>query len=103
MKSRWCAWMLRRPAAVPPEAVGSRQPAVGKSRFRVYSVDAFRAAMERERARVDRNGHCLSVVLVRSGEGNHGALSTEETIQMLVQRARLTGEIGGFDRFGLGL
>jgi lipopolysaccharide/colanic/teichoic acid biosynthesis glycosyltransferase len=103
MKSEWCARRVHRSVAVLQEPVASPRPAMRKSRLRVYSVDEFHAALERERARVDRNGHCLSVVLVPSGGGDDGALSTEETIEMLVQRARLTDEVGWFDRFWLGL
>ncbi len=61
----------------------------------IYSVEQFRAALERERARVDRNGHRIALALIQVGGGTSRA---PRVIDVLKDRLRLTDEAGWFDR-----
>jgi len=69
----------------------------------IYSSDAFRVALERERARAERTGQMFSLVLFRiqNGNGNERAL-LEHLGKVLVQKVRISDEIGWYDENRVG-
>ncbi len=68
----------------------------------IYSVEQFRAALERERARVDRNGHHIALVLIQVG-GSNRTSKAPRVIDVLKDRLRLTDEAGWFDQSRIGV
>ena len=63
----------------------------------IHSSDAFRALIERERARAERTGHIFSLVIFgfNHGKANHAAL-LERLGKVLFQKGRMSDE-GGWD------
>ena len=64
----------------------------------IHSSDAFRAMIERERARAERTGHIFSLVIFgfNHGKANHAAL-LERLGKVLVQKVRMSDEVGWYD------
>jgi lipopolysaccharide/colanic/teichoic acid biosynthesis glycosyltransferase len=67
----------------------------------IYSVEQFRAALERERARVDRNGHHMALALIQVGRSRTS--KAPRVIDVLKDRLRLTDEAGWFDQSRIGV
>ena len=65
----------------------------------IYSTEEFRALLEYERARVDRNGHEFSLIVFDVGKGRHNG----RLMPTIARRVRCTDVIGWFDERGLGV
>lgn len=68
----------------------------------IYSTAQFRAALARERARVDRNGHQIALVLIQVN-GRQRTSKAPRLIDVLKGRLRLTDEAGWFDSSRVGV
>ncbi len=75
----------------------------GNAKAGIHASEAFRAILDRERARADRTGQTFSLVVfrVRNANGNERALLAQLE-KALVQKARISDEIGWFDGNGIG-
>ena len=69
----------------------------------IRSAKEFRAILDRERARVNRNGHEFSLVVFDLGNVNHNSAYTRHLVHVLSQRVRATDEIGWFDKGRIGV
>jgi len=69
----------------------------------IHSVEQFRAAIERERARADRNGHEFSVVLLSTDNPEPDSAQLKYLAQVLAKRIRLIDEAGWFDDKHIGV
>jgi lipopolysaccharide/colanic/teichoic acid biosynthesis glycosyltransferase len=78
-----------------------RRPAAGAPSG-LYSVEQFHLALERERARADRNGHHVCLVLLPV-PARDGTPEWSPFVRTLRARLRLTDEAGWFDRSHLGV
>jgi len=67
------------------------------------SAEEFRGILNRERARVNRNGHEFSLVVFDLGNVNHNSAYTRHLVHVLSQRVRATDEIGWFDKGRIGV
>jgi lipopolysaccharide/colanic/teichoic acid biosynthesis glycosyltransferase len=67
----------------------------------IYPIEQFAAALERERARADRNGHQIAVALipVRPADG----VRTSHLLEVLRHRLRVTDEAGWYDESRVGV
>lgn len=63
----------------------------------IHSAEQFRAILDRERARADRNGHQFSLVLFSTGNPQQNGAQSKHATQVLAKRIRLTDEVGWFD------
>jgi lipopolysaccharide/colanic/teichoic acid biosynthesis glycosyltransferase/GGDEF domain-containing protein len=63
----------------------------------VHSARQFRAILERERARADRNGHQFSMIIFETGNPNQDSPQVQRLAQTLVKRIRSSDEAGWFD------
>lgn len=70
---------------------------------RVCSNKEFRIILEKERARVERNDHKLSLVLFKRERLNTGTAPLQHTIDVIVHRIRSTDEVGWFDNHRIGV
>jgi len=68
----------------------------------IHSVSAFRAILERERCRADRNEHLFSLIVFDVRSDNGRGSPTGLLAQVLVGRVRLTDEVGWYDRQHIG-
>jgi lipopolysaccharide/colanic/teichoic acid biosynthesis glycosyltransferase len=66
----------------------------------LYSPRQFRAALEREQARAERNGHQIALAIVPAGSRDDGAA---HLAQALKSRLRVTDEAGWFDQSRIGV
>jgi lipopolysaccharide/colanic/teichoic acid biosynthesis glycosyltransferase len=69
----------------------------------LHSQETFRALIQRERARVDRNAHVFSLVLFRIDHRRRHPLRTERLVRELMRRRRFTDEVGVLDRDRIGV
>ena len=71
----------------------------------ICSAEKFRAVLNRERARVNRNGHEFSLVVFDLGSVSWDSAHTRHLAHVLSHRVRATDEVGWFDerRIGVGL
>src|SRR5688500_6808595 len=69
---------------------------------RLYSAEQMQAALDRERARADRNGHVFSLLRFSLGSVVHPS-RYEPLILVLQRRLRCTDEIGWLDRGQVGV
>jgi lipopolysaccharide/colanic/teichoic acid biosynthesis glycosyltransferase len=67
----------------------------------IYSISQFAAALERERARADRNGHQISVALIQV-DPSAGARTTH-LLEVLHDRLRVMDEAGWYDGSQVGV
>jgi lipopolysaccharide/colanic/teichoic acid biosynthesis glycosyltransferase len=63
----------------------------------VHSVEQFRAIVERERARADRNGHQFSVVVFDAVGAEANSAEAQHLARVLTKRIRFTDQLGWFD------
>ena len=64
----------------------------------IYSDDAFRAILERERARSERTGHIFSLVLFGFNSGNGTAATTLARLgNDITRKIRKSDEVGWYD------
>ena len=93
--------MLRRPDTTdfkPP------RPARAKRTVRtLLSPPQLNHAMMRESTRVDRKGGMLSLVLFRLSRGGKNSRSAVRLARTILQRIRITDDVGWFDKDHLGL
>jgi lipopolysaccharide/colanic/teichoic acid biosynthesis glycosyltransferase len=68
----------------------------------IYSVAQFAVALERERARADRNGHQISLALMPARHAD-GASPPSRLLEVLKGRLRVTDEAGWYDESRLGV
>jgi lipopolysaccharide/colanic/teichoic acid biosynthesis glycosyltransferase/chorismate mutase len=69
----------------------------------IQSRKSFRVSITRERQRVDRNQHLLSLLLFTIGEQNSNGATAQQLVQLLAERIRLTDEVGWFDSKHIGV
>jgi hypothetical protein len=68
----------------------------------IRSADEFRAILNRERARVDRNGHAFSLVVFDAFDDVKDSSFARHLADVLSRRVRAIDEIGWFDgRIGI--
>ena len=81
---------------------------IGKTQQRAgragpVSIKQFWRTLERERARANRSGCLLSLVVFRFNQANNGEAKLLQLAEVLLHRVRSTDEIGWFDRHSLGV
>ena len=69
----------------------------------LYSTEEFRAILERERARANRNGHEFSLVVFDVSDGKGDSTCAQRIADGLKGRLRATDELGWFDNLRLGV
>ena len=69
----------------------------------IRSPKEFRAILNRERARVNRNGHEFSLVVFDLGNVNHNSAYTRHLMHVLSHRVRATDETGWLDERRIGV
>ena len=69
----------------------------------IRSAQEFRAILNRERARVNRNGHEFSLVVFDLRNVNHNSAYARHVAHVLSHRVRATDEIGWFDEQRIGV
>ena len=69
----------------------------------IRSAKEFRAILDRERARVNRNGHEFSLVVFDLGNVNHNSAYTRHLVHVLSHRVRATDETGWLDERRIGV
>jgi PleD family two-component response regulator len=69
----------------------------------IRSAEEFRAILDRERARVNRNGHEFSLVVFDLRNVNHNSAYARHVAHVLSHRVRATDEIGWFDEQRIGV
>ncbi len=69
----------------------------------LYSAPQFHAALEREQARAERNGHQVALVLIRTNDHDHEVQGGPCLVDVLRGRLRIMDEGGWFDRSRLGV
>ena len=69
----------------------------------IRSAQEFRAILDRERARVNRNGHEFSLVVFDLGSVNQDSAHARRLADVLSHRVRATDEIGWFDERRIGV
>jgi lipopolysaccharide/colanic/teichoic acid biosynthesis glycosyltransferase len=69
----------------------------------LYSVEQFHAALERERARAERNGHRITLVLIQTNNQDLTRSGQPRLTDVLKGRLRVMDEAGWFDRSRLGV
>jgi len=89
---RWIAWLGK-------SANGSRANVVGI----IQPQEPFRALIIRERQRVDRNQHILSLLLFTVGKQNANGVAVQNFAHILAERIRSTDEVGWFDSKRIGV
>ena len=67
------------------------------------SAEEFRGILNRERARVNRNGHEFSLVVFDLGNVNHNSAYTRHLVHVLSHRVRATDETGWLDERRIGV
>jgi len=67
----------------------------------IYSVEQFHLALEREKARAERNGHGVSLVIIQTS--GHKSPERPRLEDVLKGRLRIMDEAGWFDRSRLGV
>jgi len=75
----------------------------GESLNRIYHVKEFRDILGRERARSDRTGGQLSLIIFEMGDRNTDKTTTRHLVHILTQRIRSIDEVGWFDTLLLGI
>jgi lipopolysaccharide/colanic/teichoic acid biosynthesis glycosyltransferase len=73
------------------------------SRSGLHSQRVFRAMIERERARVDRNAHSFSMVMFKVGDLNAHRDQADRLVREIARRRRFTDEMGIFDDEQIGV
>jgi PleD family two-component response regulator len=69
----------------------------------IYSTQEFRAILDRERTRVNRNGHEFSLVVFDMGSVSRDSARARRLAHVLSHRVRATDEIGWFDERHIGV
>jgi hypothetical protein len=93
--------MIRRPNT---SEFKQRQVRVKRSVRTLLSPEQMNAAMSRESARVDRkSGGTLTLVLFRVTPARRTKLSTVRLVRAILERVRVTDDLGWFDNEHLGL
>ncbi len=69
----------------------------------IYSLEQFQAALQREQARAERNGHQITLALLPANGHNGDARRTFHLIEALKSRLRITDEAGWFDPSQIGV
>ena len=69
----------------------------------IRSAKEFRAILDRERARVNRNGHEFTLVVFDLGNINHNSAYTRHLMHVLSRRVRATDETGWLDERRIGV
>jgi lipopolysaccharide/colanic/teichoic acid biosynthesis glycosyltransferase len=75
----------------------------GRSLNGIYSVKEFQAILGRERARSDRTGGRLSLIIFDMGDRNTDQTAAFCLAHVLTQRMRSIDEVGWFDTWRLGI
>ena len=89
---RWITWPGK-------SANGSRANTVSA----IQSQESFRASIIRERQRVDRNKHTVSLLLFTIGKENADGVMAQQLAHLLAGRIRSTDEAGWFDNKRIGI
>ncbi|NIT60129.1 MAG: hypothetical protein GWN00_29120 [Aliifodinibius sp.] len=74
-----------------------------RSRQDICSIQEFRALLEYERARVDRNEHVLSLIVFEVSEAESDGMSNTCLESSAARRVRCTDVIGWLDKRRLGI
>jgi lipopolysaccharide/colanic/teichoic acid biosynthesis glycosyltransferase len=69
----------------------------------LYSAEAFRAIIERERARADRNGSKFSLVVFDMADTDTDQIVERRLTELISQRVRSTDEVGWIDTRRIGI
>lgn len=69
----------------------------------LYSIEQFQAALERERARAERNGHRITLVLIQTNSRDLTRSGEPRLADVLRGRLRVMDEAGWYDRSRLGV
>lgn len=69
----------------------------------IYSVEQFRVALEREKARAERNGHGFSLAMIQTNGLGNGVSGRFLLVDVLKGRLRIMDEAGWFDQSRLGV
>ena len=89
---KWITWPGK-------SANGSRANTVSV----IQSQESFRASIIRERQRVDRNKHIVSLLLFTVGKQNADGVMAQQLAHLLAERIRSTDEAGWFDNKRIGI
>ena len=73
------------------------------SRLQIHSIEHFRVALQRERARAKRSGYTFSVAVFEIGDPRGGEPIDSALLAVLVKRLRATDEIGWLDARRVGV
>lgn len=71
-----------------------RFPSRRHGEYGIHSDQSFRSLILRERARVDRNSHCLSLVSFDVDAALAQDIYLKDFVKVLLQHVRFTDEIG---------
>ena len=69
----------------------------------IYSLVQFQAALQREQARAERNGHQITLALLHANGHNGDARRTFRLLEALKSRLRVMDEAGWFDPSRIGI
>lgn len=69
----------------------------------IYSIEQFRAALRREQARAERNGHQITLALIPASRHNGDVSRTSRLLDILSGRLRVMDEAGWFDPVRIGV
>lgn len=70
----------------------------------IYSNKEFHEILERERSRIDRNGHSFSLIIFDVGNTEENGAYSKRLVKTLHSRGlRVTDEIGWFDKRHIGV
>jgi len=70
---------------------------------RIKTATVFNAILAKERARVDRNSHVISLVTFKVGPLDYGTDTTKYFLDQLKKQIRITDEIGWLDSYTIGV
>jgi len=83
------------------------KPSIGLKQEKVlcsiHSAERFRAILEREKARAERNCHTFSLLLFEVSKSGGDNSQEHYLVHSLVNRIRLTDEVGWFDQERIGV
>lgn len=101
MMIRWLARIVREVALPGSKLMSMNQSPAIWTQPGIYSVEQFQAALEREKARAERNGHSVSLVTIQTD--GHRMRERPRLEDVLKGRLRIMDEAGWFDPSRIGV